>query len=79
MLIAASVLCSGCGSNCEEACELAADLGCRTCDCEACDSAPASCEDYFDCVVDQDGCLDIAFACDATAECDDYMDAHCGP
>jgi hypothetical protein len=66
---------AGC-SNCRSACENAKDRGCASCDCDACSDAPDDCDDYFDCIVDAESCLEMAF-CNAPPSCNTYVRANC--
>lgn len=69
---------AGCGSPCRGACNLVNDLECSDCDCSACNDAPASCDEYFQCINDQDSCLEIGLGCSPSAECAVFVDDHCG-
>ncbi len=80
MRIAALFLLLGaaaCSTPCERACDKANDLECSSCNCDACDEAPASCDEYFDCINDTHSCIEIGLACSAPPGCALFVSGNC--
>lgn len=78
LLLAPVTVASCSGDPCPSACANENKLNCAgTCDCSACDTAPASCHDFFDCVASHSDCTSILFDCNEPSECAAYVSAHC--
>jgi hypothetical protein len=77
-VIALAIASAGCSGPCDAACDTVNELNCASCDCSACGDAPASCDDYFDCINDSDSCFELGLGCTPSASCSGFVDDHCG-
>jgi hypothetical protein len=71
----------GCNAavDCHNACEDYNALHClSTCDCNACNIAPAACDTYFNCIRTYSGsCIQLAIACPIPIECQPFINENC--